>query len=73
MKITSSPDQKQIECVDITMTITMPLEHWKVVAKSLSVGTARSFHVTSDRFLDSIMEAIQNYEKSITNEFTVEK
>lgn len=72
MNITSKPNENQLESVDLTISVTMPIACWNVVAEALMKGKG-GYYGPAYNLHQAIEETVENYRARYSKDFTATK
>jgi len=69
MTITAELDERQIEDLDLTITITMPVRHWKLINEAIAKTQVDQWNSTKSEFIQSINKTINGMTGQLEGEY----
>ena len=69
MTITAELDERQIEDLDLTITITMPVRHWKLINEAIAKTQVDQWNRTKSEFIQSINKTINGMTGQLEGEY----
>lgn len=71
MTIEVIANHNELENVNIQITSTMPLRHWKVIHESLKKSLKDNYHGVTASFMWNLDDAIKNYTEKVENKIEI--